>query len=137
VYADVGLLAKAFILCRKKVHLLIMLHIKTLDSCLLKCVIKWKIARFVSIKCNKDIAPLFLRFFPPSYIRFCCTFQALYFGGEENLPLFLARHGVFGIVVDPCAAALVIIATILLCCGIKEVCLKTLEHFCCRSLIFF
>lgn len=45
---------------------------------------------------------------------------ALYFGGEENLPLFLARHSIFGIVVDPCAAALVIMATILLCCGIKE-----------------
>ncbi|KAJ8431349.1 hypothetical protein Cgig2_002072 [Carnegiea gigantea] len=45
---------------------------------------------------------------------------ALYFGGEENLPLFLARQCIFGIVVDPCAAALVIIATILLCCGIKE-----------------
>ncbi|XP_021776048.1 cationic amino acid transporter 4, vacuolar-like [Chenopodium quinoa] len=45
---------------------------------------------------------------------------ALYFGGEGNLPVFLARHTVFGIVVDPCAAALVIIATILLCTGIKE-----------------
>ncbi|XP_021756006.1 cationic amino acid transporter 4, vacuolar-like [Chenopodium quinoa] len=45
---------------------------------------------------------------------------ALYFGGEGNLPVFLARHTIFGIVVDPCAAALVIIATILLCTGIKE-----------------
>ncbi|XP_021851267.2 cationic amino acid transporter 4, vacuolar isoform X1 [Spinacia oleracea] len=45
---------------------------------------------------------------------------ALYFGGEGNLPLILARHTMFGIVVDPCAAALVIIATLLLCTGIKE-----------------
>lgn len=45
---------------------------------------------------------------------------ALYFGGESNLPVFLARHTIFGVVVDPCAAALVIIATLLLCSGIKE-----------------
>lgn len=49
--------------------------------------------------------------------------QALFFGGEENLPAFLARHTipVLGIVVDPCAALLVIIVTVLLCTGIKEV----------------
>lgn len=45
---------------------------------------------------------------------------ALYFGGEENLPLFISRHTIFGIVVDPCAAALVIVATIISCFGIKE-----------------
>ncbi|WVZ05054.1 hypothetical protein V8G54_018400 [Vigna mungo] len=47
---------------------------------------------------------------------------ALFFGGEENLPLFLARHTLpgLGIVVDPCAAALILIVTLLLCLGIKE-----------------
>ncbi|XP_074282480.1 cationic amino acid transporter 4, vacuolar-like [Silene latifolia] len=45
---------------------------------------------------------------------------ALYFGGEANMPLFLARHTVFGVVVDPCASVLVIIATMLLCIGVKE-----------------
>ncbi|PON36558.1 Amino acid/polyamine transporter [Parasponia andersonii] len=47
---------------------------------------------------------------------------ALFFGGEDNLPTFLARHTipVVGIVVDPCAALLVIIVTVLLCIGIKE-----------------
>ncbi|KMT11283.1 hypothetical protein BVRB_5g109680 [Beta vulgaris subsp. vulgaris] len=45
---------------------------------------------------------------------------ALYFGGQGNLPAFLARHTIYGIVIDPCAAALVIIGTILMCTGIKE-----------------
>ncbi|KAI4301023.1 hypothetical protein L6164_034342 [Bauhinia variegata] len=45
---------------------------------------------------------------------------ALYFGGEENLPSFLARHTFLGIVVDPCAAILILIVTLLLCIGIKE-----------------
>ncbi|KAL2936024.1 Cationic amino acid transporter 4 vacuolar [Bienertia sinuspersici] len=45
---------------------------------------------------------------------------ALFFGGDSNLPIFLARHTIYGITIDPCAAALVIIATILLCIGIKE-----------------
>ncbi|KAH9616739.1 hypothetical protein KSS87_004907 [Heliosperma pusillum] len=45
---------------------------------------------------------------------------ALYFGGEANMPLFLARHTVFGVVIDPCASVLVIIATMLLCIGVKE-----------------
>jgi len=47
----------------------------------------------------------------------------LFFGGEENLPLFLARHTLpgLGIVVDPCAAALILLVTVLLCLGIKEV----------------
>ncbi|CAJ1919667.1 unnamed protein product [Sphenostylis stenocarpa] len=47
---------------------------------------------------------------------------ALFFGGEENLPLFLARHKLpgLGIVVDPCAAALILLVTLLLCLGIKE-----------------
>lgn len=49
--------------------------------------------------------------------------QALFFGGEDKLPGFLARHTIpgFGIVVDPCAAVLVLIVTVLLCIGIKEV----------------
>ncbi|XP_062111820.1 cationic amino acid transporter 4, vacuolar-like isoform X2 [Humulus lupulus] len=47
---------------------------------------------------------------------------ALFFGGENNLPTFLARHTipVLGIVADPCAALLVLIVTVLLCVGIKE-----------------
>ncbi|KAL5059000.1 hypothetical protein RYX36_030604 [Vicia faba] len=47
---------------------------------------------------------------------------ALFFGGQDNLPSFLARHTLsgLGIVVDPCAAVLVILITILLCLGIKE-----------------
>ncbi|GAV87800.1 AA_permease_2 domain-containing protein, partial [Cephalotus follicularis] len=48
---------------------------------------------------------------------------ALFFGGEDKLPAFLARHtfSELGIVVDPCAAALVLIVTALLCTGMKEV----------------
>ncbi|KAF3789483.1 Cationic amino acid transporter 2 [Nymphaea thermarum] len=47
---------------------------------------------------------------------------ALLFGGENSLPVFLARHHIpsFDIVVDPCAAVLVFIVTGLLCLGIKE-----------------
>ncbi|KAI6673586.1 hypothetical protein NL676_001492 [Syzygium grande] len=47
---------------------------------------------------------------------------AVFFGGEDKLPSFLARHTIpgIGIVVDPCAAALVISVTVLLCIGIKE-----------------
>ncbi|XP_057437765.1 cationic amino acid transporter 4, vacuolar-like [Lotus japonicus] len=47
---------------------------------------------------------------------------ALFFGGQENLPVFLARHTLpgLGIVVDPCAAALILFVTLLLCLGIKE-----------------
>ncbi|GAV84279.1 LOW QUALITY PROTEIN: AA_permease_2 domain-containing protein, partial [Cephalotus follicularis] len=47
---------------------------------------------------------------------------ALFFGGEDKLPAFLARHtfSELGIVVDPCAATLVHIVTALLCTGIKE-----------------
>ncbi|XP_042461160.1 cationic amino acid transporter 2, vacuolar-like isoform X1 [Zingiber officinale] len=47
---------------------------------------------------------------------------ALVFGGKDSLPSFLARVQIPGtdIVVDPCAASLVLIVTILLCLGIKE-----------------
>ncbi|WJX52847.1 Regulatory protein MIG1 [Trifolium repens] len=47
---------------------------------------------------------------------------ALFFGGQDNLPWFLARHTLPGleIVVDPCAAVLIILITLLLCLGIKE-----------------
>ncbi|GAB2263751.1 hypothetical protein Droror1_Dr00025885 [Drosera rotundifolia] len=47
---------------------------------------------------------------------------ALLFGGENSLPIFLARQTIPGldIVVDPCAAILVLIVTGLLCVGIKE-----------------
>lgn len=39
------------------------------------------------------------------------------------MPWILARHQLpwFDIVVDPCAAALVFVVTVLLCVGIKEV----------------
>ncbi|XP_057998426.1 cationic amino acid transporter 4, vacuolar isoform X2 [Hevea brasiliensis] len=47
---------------------------------------------------------------------------ALFFGGEDNLPSYLARHTIpgLGIVVDPSAAVLVLVVTVLLCMGIKE-----------------
>ncbi|KAL3755019.1 hypothetical protein ACJRO7_002143 [Eucalyptus globulus] len=47
---------------------------------------------------------------------------ALLFGGADSLPAFLARQYIPGldIVVDPCAAVLVILVTGLLCVGIKE-----------------
>ncbi|CAD6206000.1 unnamed protein product [Miscanthus lutarioriparius] len=47
---------------------------------------------------------------------------ALFFGGQDSLPWILARHQLpwFGIIVDPCAAALVFVVTVLLCVGIKE-----------------
>jgi len=47
----------------------------------------------------------------------------LFFGGQDSLPWILARHQLpwFGIIVDPCAAALVFVVTVLLCVGIKEV----------------
>ncbi|CAA7041047.1 unnamed protein product [Microthlaspi erraticum] len=47
---------------------------------------------------------------------------ASFFGGLDKLPVFLARQTIpgLGIVVDPCAALLIIIVTILLCFGIKE-----------------
>lgn len=49
---------------------------------------------------------------------------ALFFGGPDSLPSFMARHTIscFGheVVVDPCAAVLVMVVTGLLCFGIKE-----------------
>ncbi|KAG4912752.1 hypothetical protein AAZX31_19G104500 [Glycine max] len=47
---------------------------------------------------------------------------AALFGGADNLPIFLARQHIRGIdiVVDPCAAILVLLVTGLLCVGIKE-----------------
>ncbi|CAI9099358.1 OLC1v1036165C2 [Oldenlandia corymbosa var. corymbosa] len=45
---------------------------------------------------------------------------ALFFGGQEKLPAFLAQKSILGILVDPCAAFLVFIMTGLLCTGIKE-----------------
>lgn len=58
-------------------------------------------------------------------------FQALFFGGEDSLPVFLARQHIPGlnIVVDPCASVLVFIVTGLLCLGIKEVGLSFLISF--------
>ncbi|XP_039778783.1 cationic amino acid transporter 3, mitochondrial-like [Panicum virgatum] len=47
---------------------------------------------------------------------------ALYFGGQDKLPFFLAQVHVKGLdtPLDPCAAILVSIVTALLCLGIKE-----------------
>ncbi|KAF9591264.1 hypothetical protein IFM89_003215 [Coptis chinensis] len=47
---------------------------------------------------------------------------ALFFGGQDSLPIFLARVYIPGlnVVVDPCAAILVLVVTGLLCVGIKE-----------------
>ncbi|KAH9626766.1 hypothetical protein KSS87_022080 [Heliosperma pusillum] len=47
---------------------------------------------------------------------------ALLFGSSSSLPSFLARQYIpaLGVVVDPCAAVLVVIVTALLCLGIKE-----------------
>ncbi|GAB2295989.1 Carnitine O-acetyltransferase mitochondrial [Dionaea muscipula] len=47
---------------------------------------------------------------------------ALLFGGENSLPIFLARQTIPGldVVVDPCASILVLVVTGLLCVGIKE-----------------
>lgn len=47
--------------------------------------------------------------------------QASFFGGIDELPSILARQTIFGILVDPGAAILVVIVTALLCTGIKEV----------------
>ncbi|KAF9595725.1 hypothetical protein IFM89_003467 [Coptis chinensis] len=47
---------------------------------------------------------------------------ALFFGGKDGLPFFLGRVDIplLDVVVDPCAALLVLIVTGLLCVGIKE-----------------
>ncbi|KAL9289773.1 hypothetical protein ACSQ67_024458 [Phaseolus vulgaris] len=47
---------------------------------------------------------------------------AALFGGKENLPVFIARYHIpeIDVVVDPCAAILVLLVTGLLCLGIKE-----------------
>ncbi|KAK9125561.1 hypothetical protein Scep_014407 [Stephania cephalantha] len=47
---------------------------------------------------------------------------ALFFGGENGLPIFLARVHIpwLNVVVDPCASILVLVVTGLLCVGIKE-----------------
>jgi len=63
-------------------------------------------------------------FEPYAYFdKLSLSFQALFFGGPDSLPWILARHQLpwFNIIVDPCAAALVFIVTVLLCVGIKEV----------------
>jgi hypothetical protein len=54
-------------------------------------------------------------------LHFSC--QALFFGGPDSLPWILARHQLpwFDVIVDPCAAALVLVVSALLCLGIKEV----------------
>ena len=64
-------------------------------------------------------------------------FQALFFGGQDNLPSYLARHSIpgLGIVVDPCAAVLILVVTLLLCIGIKEVSFVSFQIL--ASLCFF
>lgn len=54
---------------------------------------------------------------------------ALFFGGQDKLPFFLAQVHVKGLdtPVDPCAAILVLIVTALLCLGIKEVAALSLQ----------
>ena len=54
----------------------------------------------------------------------------MFFGGQDSLPFFLARQHIPGldVVVDPCAAVLVLVVTGLLCVGIKEVPTITLCH---------
>ena len=49
--------------------------------------------------------------------------QAVLFGGVDRLPSFLARQCIpaLGVTLDPCAAILILIVTLLLCLGIKEV----------------
>ncbi|CAI9303723.1 unnamed protein product [Lactuca saligna] len=48
------------------------------------------------------------------------TNMAVFFGGPDKLSAFLTRPTILGIIVDPCAAVLVFIITVLLCTGIKE-----------------
>jgi hypothetical protein len=49
--------------------------------------------------------------------------QATFAGGYENLPWWLHRISLFetGVELDPIAALMVLLATALLCYGIKEV----------------
>ena len=58
-----------------------------------------------------------------SFYKLNFSFQALFFGGPDSLPWILARHQLpwFDVIVDPCAAALVLVVSVLLCLGIKEV----------------
>lgn len=71
------------------------------------------------------------------YYRFC-SFQALFLGGQDKLPAFLARITIPGldIVVDPCAAILICIVTVLLCIGIKKVFLVDPWNFLLSHLVF-
>ncbi|XP_078430842.1 cationic amino acid transporter 3, mitochondrial-like [Wolffia australiana] len=48
--------------------------------------------------------------------------MALFFGGQDKLPYIIARAHIpwLDVVVDPCAALLVLVVTALLCVGIKE-----------------
>jgi hypothetical protein len=59
----------------------------------------------------------------PSLLTLFLCVQALFFGGPNSLPWILARHELpwLDVVVDPCAAALVLLVTGLLCVGIKDV----------------
>ncbi|XP_043816160.1 cationic amino acid transporter 4, vacuolar isoform X2 [Manihot esculenta] len=56
------------------------------------------------------------------FFSFLVKRNALFFGGEDKLPSYLARHTIpgLGTVVDPSAAVLVLAVTVLLCMGIKE-----------------
>lgn len=54
-------------------------------------------------------------------LKFFGFLQVLFFGGADKLPTIVARHTIYGVVVDPCAAILVCVVALLLCLGIKEV----------------
>ena len=58
-----------------------------------------------------------------SHIILWGQLQGVFVGGAENLPGFIVRRAIPGttIVIDPCAAILVLLVTALLCVGIREV----------------
>ena len=62
--------------------------------------------------------------------------QAVLIGGEDNLPVWLSRTTIPGteIIIDPCAAIIVIIATALLCAGVKEVYFMIIV---CEKIVFY
>lgn len=65
------------------------------------------------------------------YSQYVSTVQGVFVGGEENLPWLLMRQTIpeTEIVVDPCAAFLVLVVTALLCIGIREVWFQILYPF--------
>lgn len=76
-----------------------------------------------SLRLGGDPPPLFFLPLSISHIILWEQLQGVFVGGAENLPGFIARRAIPGttIVVDPCAAILVLLVTALLCIGIREV----------------